>query len=187
MTVSNANTKAEVRSRILKARASQLAGHVCDDAHDEGLVLWLADHGVRKIACYIAKQDEPCTDLLLDVCAEVGIEVLVPRVAGDQLEWCRFDWDELSEGAFGILEPTGVAEPLDVEAAIIPALAVAQDGTRLGRGKGFYDRALATLKPGVPVIAVVHDSEVLDSLPSEGHDQKVQWVSTCSEILEVEK
>ena len=186
MNLSEANSKAEIRRHILNARASQLAGYVCDDAHDENLVLWLADHGVRKLACYIAKADEPCTDLLLDVCAEVGIEVVVPRVVGNELEWCRFDWDDLNEGAFGIPEPIGPALPLDVEAMVIPAVAIAQDGTRLGRGKGFYDRALAKLKPGVPIIALVHDAEVLESLPRESHDQKVQWVSTCSALLEVE-
>ncbi|MEY4390436.1 MAG: hypothetical protein RLZZ400_179 [Actinomycetota bacterium] len=186
MTPNSANSKADIRKQILTARQSKTPGHACDDAHDENLVLWLADNGYRKIACYVAKEDEPCTDLLLDVCAEVGIEVLVPRVRGESLEWCRFDWDALEPGDFGILEPTTPSESLQVEAVIIPAVAVAEDGTRLGRGKGYYDRALASLPSSIPVVALVHDAELLAEIPSESHDQKVSWVSTCSNLLEVD-
>jgi len=73
-----------------------------------------------------------------------------------------------------------------VEAMIIPAVAVAEDGTRLGRGKGYYDRALASLPSSIPVVALVHDAELLAEIPSESHDQKVSWVSTCSNLLEVD-
>lgn len=181
-----AGEKNLLRAQILKARREGKPGHGCDDAHDENLVLWLADRGYRRIAAYVAKEDEPCTDLLLDVCEEVGISVLVPRVSGETLEWVRFNWDNLSEGSFGIPEPVGDAEPLDVEAVIIPALAADHEGTRLGRGKGFYDRALASLPENIPVVALVHDNEIFEKLPSENHDRKVDWVSTCSALLEVE-
>ena len=181
----DASSKDRVRQQVLSRRKAKAPGHHCDDAHDEQLVLWLADQGFRKIGCYIATEGEPCTDMLLDVCAEVGIEVLVPRVAGSDLEWCRFDWDQLKEGAFGILEPTTAAEPLDVAALIMPAVAVAEDGTRLGRGKGFYDRALANISPQIPVVALVHDAELLAELPSEPHDIKVHWVSTCTNLYDL--
>jgi len=181
-----AQSKAEIRRAILDARRNKEVGHFCEDAHDENLVLWLADNAHKKIAAYIALPDEPCTDLLLDVCEEVGIQVLVPRVVGDDLEWALFNWDDLVEGEFGVLEPTGPAEPLQVDAIIVPALAAAEDGTRLGRGKGFYDRALAGLPKDVPIIALVHEEELFDELPIEAHDIKVQWVSTCLGLHEVE-
>lgn len=181
-----ANQKSALREQILQARADEKPGHFCEDAHDETLVLWLADNGYRKIAAYIAMEDEPNTELLLEVCTEVGIEVLVPRVAGERLEWVRFDWDDLEVGAFGIPEPQGEAVPLNVEAMIIPALAASHDGVRLGRGKGFYDRALKTVGENIPVVALVHDGELFEELPSEEHDRGVTWVSTCSALLEVE-
>ena len=105
-----------LREEVRAARAKRLEGHHCEDQHDEHVVLFLADNGFRKIAAYVATDDEPCTDLLLGVCEEVGIQVLVPRVSGDELEWVLFDWDRLSEGAFGILEPIGPAELILAEA-----------------------------------------------------------------------
>lgn len=172
--------KKELRAEILKHRVAGDAGHVCEDAHDEHIVLFLADQGFKKIAAYVALDEEPCTDLLLGVCEEVGVQVLVPRVSGDDLEWALFDWDNLVDGAFGIPEPTGRAEPLQVEAVFIPALAVDQHGHRLGRGKGYYDRALKNLPANIPVIALVHDNEFLEEVPAEAHDRKVTHVATCS-------
>ena len=177
--------KKELRKQILEARRAEQPGHHCEDQHDEHIVLFLADQGIRKIAAYVALDDEPCTDLLLGVCEEVGIQVLVPRVKGDDLEWVLFDWDELTEGEFGILEPIGKAEPLQVEAIIVPALAVDAQGNRLGKGKGFYDRALKDIPRSIPVIALVHDDELVEELPHEEHDRKVSHVATCSFMHEI--
>jgi 5-formyltetrahydrofolate cyclo-ligase len=180
-----ASDKKDLRKQILAARAESAEGHFCEDQHDEHIVLHLADQGYRKIAAYVAMEDEPCTDLLLGVCEEVGIQVLVPRVAGDELEWVLFDWDDLEEGEFGVPEPIGDAEPLQVEALIIPALAVDQHGNRLGRGKGYYDRVLAGLPASVQVIALVHDSEFLEDVPTEDFDRRVTHVATCSGLYPV--
>jgi 5-formyltetrahydrofolate cyclo-ligase len=174
--------KTALRSKIRAARASKQEGHFCEDEHDEHLVMFLADQNVRKIAAYIALDDEPCTDLLLDVCEQVGIQVLVPRVVKDDLEWAIFNWDELTEGEFGILEPTGPAEPLQVDAVLVPALAVDAAGNRLGKGRGFYDRALAELETRVPIIALVHDEEVFEEIPHAAHDLKVDYVACCTGV-----
>lgn len=68
---------------------------------------------------------------------------------------------------------------------IIPALAVDQHGNRLGRGKGYYDRVLAELPASVQVIALVHDSEFLEEVPTEDFDRRVTHVSTCSGLYPV--
>ncbi len=52
---------------------------------------------------------------------------------------------------------------------LVPALAVDKVGNRLGKGKGYYDRALAAVS-GIPKYAVVFDSEVLPAIPAESHD-----------------
>ncbi|MCD0444781.1 hypothetical protein LO763_14265 [Glycomyces sp. A-F 0318] len=65
-------------------------------------------------------------------------------------------------------------------AVIVPALAVSHDGIRLGRGGGSYDRALARLGPGVPVVALLRDGEFGLPVPAEPHDQPVTGVITPS-------
>jgi 5-formyltetrahydrofolate cyclo-ligase len=86
----------------------------------------------------------------------------------------------LSSGAFCLLEPTGPAvatERLrDAAAVVVPALAVDRAGHRLGRGGGFYDRALAAVE--IPTVAVVFDDELMDELPVEPHDVPVGAVLT---------
>ena len=66
------------------------------------------------------------------------------------------------------------------DAVLVPALAVAPDGTRLGRGGGSYDRALARVHPGVPIAALVYDGEVRARLPRDPWDVPVSAYVTPS-------
>lgn len=80
-------------------------------------------------------------------------------------------------------EPNGTVLPPEAleeaDLVIAPALAVDPQGNRLGRGAGWYDRALARRKPGCPLIAVCWPWEVLDTdLPAEPHDVPANGVLT---------
>jgi 5-formyltetrahydrofolate cyclo-ligase len=55
----------------------------------------------------------------------------------------------------------------------VPALAVGRDGTRLGRGGGSYDRALARVPAATPVVALLYEDELLETVPAEPHDRRV--------------
>jgi 5-formyltetrahydrofolate cyclo-ligase len=61
---------------------------------------------------------------------------------------------------------------------VVPAVAVDRQGTRLGRGGGSYDRALARVRPGVLVVAALYDGELVDRLPVQAHDRPVGAVVT---------
>ena len=58
----------------------------------------------------------------------------------------------------------------------MPALAVDKSGNRLGRGKAYFDRALAKSPTDVRIYAVIFEAEFLDQIPSESHDRKVHGV-----------
>ena len=70
-------------------------------------------------------------------------------------------------------EPLTVDAIATVDAVLVPALAVAADGTRLGRGGGSYDRALSRVQSGVPVAALIYDAEVMVHLPADAWDVPV--------------
>ncbi len=55
----------------------------------------------------------------------------------------------------------------------MPALAVDHRGVRLGRGGGYYDRALAAVPAGVPLVALLHDGELVERLPADPWDTTV--------------
>lgn len=175
--------KQEVRKR-LKAERAKLRVNF-EDASD--LMQHLAElcliNGARRIACYLPFGNEPDTELFIDWAIENQIEVLIPVSQSDgTLKWVEFN-GETHTGIFGFAEPTGKSvEPRNVDIAIIPALAVDKSGNRIGKGKGYYDRALKTFKPMPSVVAVVHRHEFVDSLEPEEHDHPVDAVATADGI-----
>jgi 5-formyltetrahydrofolate cyclo-ligase len=79
----------------------------------------------------------------------------------------------------------GVGAIVDADAVLVPALAVALDGTRLGRGGGSYDRALARRRPGCPAVALLFDGEVVAALPHDSWDAPVDGVITPAGWLDL--
>jgi len=54
--------------------------------------------------------------------------------------------DPLEPGPFGIMQPAKRHPAVEPDLVLVPLIAVDGSGTRLGRGKGHYDRALVRLK-----------------------------------------
>lgn len=141
-------------------------------------------NGAKRIACYLAHTSEPDTELFIDWALENEIEVLLPiaKENGD-LDWVIFD-GQTQVGIFGFAEAVGeTVSPNGIDLMIIPALAIDQSGMRLGKGKGYYDRALAELNPKPPIVAVVFDDELIESIPAEEHDHPVDAAVTPSRVV----
>ncbi|WP_432520384.1 5-formyltetrahydrofolate cyclo-ligase [Kineococcus sp. SYSU DK006] len=142
--------------------------------------------GAGRIACYSSLPGEPGTGALLAELHRHGVQVLLPhRTADDDLDWHRAGGAAgEGAGAEALLGPEAVAA---VDLVVVPALAVDTAGRRLGQGGGSYDRALRRVPARVPVLAVVHDEELLDAaitpLPSLPHDRLVHAVVTPTRWL----
>jgi 5-formyltetrahydrofolate cyclo-ligase len=174
--------KLELRKRVLQTREQ---GHDCGHAHSQLLIDYSWEQRVKTVACYISFGDEPSTNVFLKHC-QLGdrLELFVPRVNGDELEWVAFN-DDQARHPLGMNEPLGDAVDLPtVDLMVVPGLAADRTGQRLGRGRGFYDRALAKVS-AKKVIVLVHDDELVDTVPTESHDASVQAICTCSAIIEI--
>lgn len=133
------------------------------------------------VAGYVGVGKEPPTLPLLQALREAGADVLLPVVLPDGLlEWGRLPGsvELLERGPMGLLEPPppylGPGALTQASLVLVPALAVDRRGNRLGRGRGYYDRALARLlDDSVRVLAVVFDDELVDAVPYEAHDRPV--------------
>ena len=140
------------------------------------------------VAAYVSIGTEPATAEVLNVLQSRKVRVLLPVVRDDlDLDWAIYEnRAQLSPKRLGLLTPVGPRLGLEGIAAadvvLVPALAVAEDGTRLGRGGGCYDRALQRVRPGVPVVALLHDGELLPAVPAEPHDRRVSAVVTPSGV-----
>ena len=67
---------------------------------------------------------------------------------------------------------------------IAPLLAFDNYGNRLGRGRGYYDRALKTLRAQgkVLVVGIAFETQLFDLIPLEEHDEKLDFVLTPSGV-----
>ena len=87
---------------------------------------------------------------------------------------------DLAPGAYGIAQPDRHCQPIEIEAldmVIVPGVAFDRLNNRLGRGQGYYDRFLARLSSGIPVIGLAFDFQILDRLPDQqAHDRPVSCV-----------
>lgn len=145
--------------------------------------------GARSVSCFLSTTTEPGTREFVSAAVRRGIRVLLPITRADGLlDWAvATDDDEIAEGLYGLPEPTGdVLGPIavnDVDLMIIPAAAVDRTGMRMGWGRGYFDKTIGSMEKCPPVYAVVYDSEILDSLPREVHDQPVTGVVTPTQTL----
>lgn len=172
-------SRAERRSQDLDAdEASSVAQHVLDLEEIRN-----ACSSELPIACYVSRPEEPSTQVLRARLQEAGATLVVPRVENNDLVWIRVTPDtRWTANRWGIDEPTGPVLDGTPSVWIIPALAIDSDGYRLGQGGGFYDRALQGIDEEIPVVAIVFEDEVLDRVPREAHDRRVDIVVTPDRV-----
>jgi 5-formyltetrahydrofolate cyclo-ligase len=177
--------KSALRERSLAARRARPAAERAAASAAIVAVLLQRLATVRAFAAYVPEATEPGFGRLPAAYTQLGARVLLPVVpaTGAELTWA-VDTGRLAPGRFGLLEPVGprlgATAIGTADVIVVPALAVARDGVRLGRGGGYYDRALQHARPDAVVVAVVFDDELVDELPTEAHDHRVDAVVTPS-------
>lgn len=99
---------------------------------------------------------------------------------------------QLLQGRYGIWEPnqavTRRLAPEEVAVILVPGLYfTSKDGARLGRGGGYFDRYLARTTAATLKVGVALDWQVVDSLPLESHDQRMDWLITETQVIRCQK
>jgi 5-formyltetrahydrofolate cyclo-ligase len=149
------------------------------------------------VAAYLSTGSEPATLQLVAWLAANGVRVLLPVLShpiGGRLErpaWAPYEGpDRLWTGALSILEPTGQPLPSEqlpeAELIICPGLAANRLGDRLGRGGGWYDRALVHASQSAPIWVVLNSDEVLDIIPVQSWDRRVDVIITPEQMITCE-
>ena len=136
----------------------------------------------ESVFCFVGALHEPDTMPILQGALSAGKQLLVPRIAGPgQMQLVPLQsLEQLQPGAFGILEP-GQALPAvpagsGVQLAVLPCLAAARSGARLGHGGGYYDRFLANYRGRRLILCP--EALLAQSLPTGPLDEPAQAVLT---------
>lgn len=183
--------KAEIRSHVL-ARRRELGvderGSAADAIAAHVLAQPIVNRAAR-IAAYVSLPTEPGTGPTLEALSARGVEVIVPiSLADGMLDWVVWSAEATAvRSPLGILELAGprlgAAAIESVDLVLVPALAIDVEGHRLGRGAGYYDRALARTK--AVRCAVLFAGEILAEVPYEDHDVPVDMAVTPTGVFRV--
>jgi 5-formyltetrahydrofolate cyclo-ligase len=86
---------------------------------------------------------------------------------------------DIVTGKFGLREPVESCAEISLDKfdlVLVPALAFDLQGNRLGRGRGFYDRLLD--KASGVKCGVGYDFQLLEKIPAEPHDARMNFILT---------
>ena len=154
-----------VSSRKIAERVSQLG--VWQDAQVIGL--------------FASRLDEVDTSFFWTT----GKRFTFPKVVGDTLQFVEVNGLlELKKRTYDLLEPVGKSELLP-DLILVPGLAFDRTCKRLGRGKGFYDRWLEK-HPTVTTIGICFETQIVEDVPAESHDERVDIVATENHFFQVQ-
>lgn len=142
------------------------------------------------IFMYVSMNDEVETKNILAKALELKKNVYVPKVDNVAKTMRALKINSLLDlnesGAFGILEPSMNCEELkgDADLILVPGLAFDLNGGRLGYGGGFYDKFLKNSKSSKR-IALSYDFQIVNEVPLEEFDEKVDLIITENRIEKI--
>jgi len=180
--------KATIRKEILEKRKSQ--DPKIGAAHSRSILRSLLSRKefqkADRILIYLSRDGEVSTDNLLDRAFKLGKRVYVPVVdqENDDLRISELPGPDtrFRLAAFGVREPAeedlNFVPPEQIDLVVTPGLAFDRRGGRIGYGKGYYDRLLSRLDSQVPRIALAFDFQVLDTVPQDKNDVRVNAIIT---------
>jgi 5-formyltetrahydrofolate cyclo-ligase len=124
-----------------------------------------------------------------------GKQVLLPKVNRDtkQLEIYRVNdlAQDVAPGLWDIREPLlercdKIEDLSSIDFILLPGVAFARDGSRIGYGGGFYDKLLARMSHQPALVAALFSMQLIDCIEISEFDRAVQWLITEQETIRCE-
>lgn len=184
--------KGEIRKAVLQKRdAIPAVVKRQKDALVRELVLSIPEFiSAKTIVFYAAFRSEAGTQTLMEESLRQGKRVVLPKVNTAMHTLILYEvkhMDELTPGYMGIPEPPQMDERRvdidDADLVIIPGAGFDFAGNRLGYGAGYYDSLLSQRTKKIPVIALAYEEQIVDSIPAETHDVKVDMLVTDKRVI----
>ncbi len=143
----------------------------------------------ENIFIYISSGDEVSTEAMIQAMLNDKKNVFVPLCYGagimDAVQ--LNDTDELRRGLYGIPEPpcdNQCISPEKLSLIIVPGVCFSEEGGRLGRGAGYYDRYISRAK-GVATVGLCRENNLISSINTDAHDEQIDIIITEKRTLRV--
>ncbi len=176
-------TKQKIRSKMLY----QLKKHKEEDRKRKSRIIGkklfrtLIFEKAKIVMFYLSFDGEVETEEMIIAAKKLGKIVAVPVCVHNRIiiRACLLEHKaKLEKGPYGICVPAvkNFINQQDLDLIIVPGLAFDKEGHRLGRGRGCYDRFLATLTGNKNSIGLAFDFQILPSVPVTKTDIQVSQV-----------
>lgn len=182
----NNNSKSELRSQMKKIWQTQLPNKS-----------FLQKQLAHQLFDFLKKQNGiwASYSALLDeadpwpICQNIKhLKWCLPRVISQdqmQMHQVSAEMPNLEQNHLGLMEPMmnlPLVQPEQLTGLIIPGMIFNQNGVRLGRGKGYYDRYLGRCR-GIKVGLCFSFQIIEEQIPNEAHDVRMDYLITEKEII----
>lgn len=183
--------KDEIRHRMRQVRKALPAAARAERCARIHATLFARDEwrDARTVMLFASMRTEVDTGPMERRARSEGKIVVAPRMNEDMTDLDVRVWEDgvvpYEQGRLAP-EPPPDAPSVDVQTidlVVVPALALSPDGARIGYGKGFYDRLLATI-PRARRIAVAFDFQLIAEVPETPGDERVHTIVTDQRTLE---
>lgn len=182
-------TKQQIREKVLAMRRGltskyieEESGKVYEHLTESGIF-----QNVKTVLSYSDFDNEIKTATLTGWMMFHGIKVYLPCVCDKTLYAADIKSTGLELSNFGIAQPkfeeASFIEPEQLDLVIVPGIAFDRMKNRIGFGCGYYDSFLKRTEKAKKV-ALAYDFQIVDSIPKEVHDVRMDMIITSDGIIE---
>ncbi|WP_320047491.1 5-formyltetrahydrofolate cyclo-ligase [uncultured Ilyobacter sp.] len=138
------------------------------------------------IFIFVSFGSEVNTHKIIEKAITDGKNVCVPKINSKDKEMEVFkieSMNDLKEGYYGILEPSeekSRAAVEEIDLVVVPGVGFDINGYRIGYGGGFYDKFFSSMEKEIPKVALGYNVQMVDEVPTEEHDKRINGLITES-------
>lgn len=183
----SAESKNEIRQKVLQIRnqmteveRKKKSSVICNTIRN--LTIY---KNAEMIFTYVDFGSEVKTSELITTAIKEGKKIAVPKIIGNRMDFYQIQsMDDLHQGYFGIREPDSDV-PVKNQSALMlmPGVVFDRERSRIGYGKGFYDKYLEE-NPMKHTVAVAYECQIQDRIPSGPLDKKPFLIVTECNIYQ---
>ena len=137
----------------------------------------------NKVFLFISFRNEVITDSIIEHGRIDKKKIYAPLISKKNMEFFRIDnigRQQLIRNSYGILEPPTtqpLGEPTKSSIIVTPGLGFTTKGDRLGRGRGYYDKYLASYSEAITV-GVAFNIQLYPEIPTDSWDRQLDYIVT---------